>query len=96
MKLDANGYAPSIMPPVFGGPVEGVTVRHEIFFGKNRQISKENGLWVDIPWQMHILLHNRPDAHMDKYLKQLCQREYEKSHTRKEFIVLIGKNYLDD
>ena len=31
---------------------------------------------------------------MDLELKKLYQLEYEKEHTRKEFINLIGKSYL--
>jgi hypothetical protein len=29
-------------------------------------------------------------------LKMECQREYERHHTRAEFMALIGRNYLDD
>lgn len=31
---------------------------------------------------------------MDSELKKLYQKEYEKYHTREEFIKLIGKSYL--
>lgn len=31
---------------------------------------------------------------MDLKLKRLYQEEYEKNHTREEFIKIIGKNYL--
>lgn len=96
MNLDKNGYAPSIMPPIFGEPLEGVTVRHEIYFGKNREISKANGFWINIPWQMHEILHNLPDKGIDKTLKRICQKEFEKTHSRAEFMALIGKNYLED
>ena len=34
------------------------------------------------------------DYPKDIYLKQLCQSIYEQTHTRKEFMQLIGKNYL--
>jgi len=29
-------------------------------------------------------------------LRQICQREYEKTHTREEFIAEFGRNYLED
>ena len=29
-------------------------------------------------------------------LKTMCQKQYEKKHTRKEFMKLIGRNYLED
>ena len=32
---------------------------------------------------------------MDLELKRVYQKEYEKNHTREEFIKLIGKSYLD-
>lgn len=30
----------------------------------------------------------------DVYVKKECQRKYEETHTREEFIKLIGRNYL--
>lgn len=32
----------------------------------------------------------------DLQVKRECQMEYEKTHTRAEFLALIGRNYLDD
>ena len=37
-------------------------------------------------------VHN--DREMDLILKRRYQEEYEKNHTREEFIKLIGKSYL--
>ena len=39
-------------------------------------------------------LHANPGNGLDRALKCICQREYEKTHTREEFIDLIGKNYI--
>ena len=39
-------------------------------------------------------LHAKPESGLDRALKCICQREYEKTHTREEFIDLIGKNYI--
>lgn len=70
---------------------------HHIFGGNpNRRISEENGFKVNLCHNCHNeppvgAHHNRST---DLYLKKLCQREYEKTHTREEFMALIGKNYL--
>ena len=74
---------------------------HHIYFGTaNRRISDENGFWCYLRHDMHI--ENSPNAtpHNDKevdlYLKQECQKKFEETHTREEFMELIGRNYLDD
>ena len=72
--------------------------RHHIYFGANRRISEENGFYV---WLIPEY-HNMSDygVHFDKAfdlrLKQECQRKYEETHSREEFIALIGRNYLED
>ncbi len=93
MKLDSNGYAPSIVAP--WSDDEAGHVRHEIYYGTaNRRISKANGFWVSVSPTMHRLIHEKPNAGMDLFLKQYCQEIYERTHTRDEFIKLIGKSYL--
>lgn len=77
-----------------GKPAECI---HEVYFGSaNRRISIENGFCVGLCHKEHNLssksVHN--DRAMDLELKKLYQREYEKTHNRKEFITLIGKSYL--
>lgn len=70
---------------------------HHIYQGSNRQISEKYGfkVWLRADW------HNMSDygvhfnKELDLHLKQRCQKEYEKTHTREEFIKLIGKNFLD-
>lgn len=72
--------------------------KHEVFFGrKNRQISIENGFCVGLcAW--HHNLGGKECVHenreMDLILKRLYQQEYEKNHSREDFINLIGKSYL--
>ena len=34
------------------------------------------------------------DKDFDMYLKKLCQAEFEKTHTREEFMEIIGRSYL--
>lgn len=72
---------------------------HEIFYGSdNREKSIEDGLCVELCTRHHDTnyqssVHN--DRHFDFTMKQVGQIEYEKTHTRDEFIKRYGMNYLD-
>lgn len=72
--------------------------KHHIYFGANRKISEENGFYIYLRWDYHIADSNNKtphnDRHTDLFYKRLCQREYEKTHSRAEFIALIGRSYL--
>ena len=35
------------------------------------------------------------NSELDLHLKQECQRKFEETHTREEFIALIGQNFLE-
>ena len=79
------------------GAKEGLH-KHHIYYGTgNRKVSEANGfyVWLLSDW------HNMSDygVHFNKSfdtdLKEICQREYERTHSREEFIKLIGRNYLD-
>lgn len=70
---------------------------HHLFGGARRKISEENGFVVDLcHWH-----HNEPPsgAHHNRelsdQLKRMAQSKYEETHTRAEFMELIGRNYLD-
>lgn len=69
---------------------------HEVYFGKNRQISIKNGFCVGLCNEHHNTSNNSVHMNraMDLILKKEYQKEYEKTHTRAEFIKLIGKSYL--
>lgn len=69
---------------------------HHIYFGKNRKISEQNGFKVWLCAKHHNMsIDSVHENHIrDIFLKQLCQSVYEQEHTRKEFMQLIGKNYL--
>ena len=70
---------------------------HEVFFGTaNRKISIENGFCVGLCNAHHNTTANsvHHNKNLDLELKKLYQQEYEKIHTREEFIKLIGKSYL--
>lgn len=72
--------------------------KHHIFFGNpNRKISEKSGFWVWLRWDWHNgasygVHFNRE---LDLALKRECQERYEETHSREEFIRLIGKNYLE-
>ena len=82
----------------------GVTTQldcHHIFFGTaDRKKSDENGFWVWLNHWMHIADSPYPTPHNSKevnwYLKRLCQSRYEETHSREEFMNLMGRNYLED
>lgn len=104
VKLDRNGYAPSIMKVTFMdspccfecGVMSGKIDRHEVFHGAYREKSKRLGLWVNLCHECHMRLHQR-DAHMDRALKNVTQQmamihyKWTEDDFRKEF----GKNYLN-
>lgn len=73
--------------------------KHHIFFGHGlRQISEEHGFWVYISWWLHNGsnegVHGKNGHDLDLMLKETAQRIFEKTHSREEFMKLIGKNYL--
>ena len=61
---------------------------HEIYGGRNRKISMQNGFVVPLCRKHH------ESEYIKNYLKKLCQTTYENNHTREEFMSLIGENYL--
>lgn len=82
------------------GRTEGLD-KHHIFHGTGmRAISDKHGFWVYLWQPLHIAgmggLHARPNRGLDLELKQACQRKFEETHTREEFMAIIGRNYLDD
>lgn len=73
---------------------------HHIFFGTaNRKISEKYGLKVWLTTEEHrgtYGVHGKYGKLLDKQLKKVAQKKFEETHTREEFIKLIGKNYLDN
>ena len=71
---------------------------HHIYFGNaRRKISEKNGFKVWLCQEHHqgtFGVHGAKGHELDLYLKKVCQIQYEKNHTREDFINLIGKNYL--
>ena len=78
---------------------EGRMELHHIYFGKNRKVSDKNGFVVHLCPKCHRVdngVHGKNGHLMDIYLKKTCQLEFEKDHTRAEFMALIGCNYLEE
>src|SRR5574344_1240180 len=71
--------------------------QHHVFGGANRNISEKMGFWVWLRYNLHNMSNDgvHEDFRLNLDLKQKCQKEFEKTHTRSEFMSLIGKNYLD-
>lgn len=70
---------------------------HHIYFGKNRRISDKNGFTCYLCYDHHegtYGVHGMYGHELDLKLKQDCQQEFEKDKSRKEFVALIGRNYL--
>lgn len=72
--------------------------RHHIFAGGRRQISEREGFWVYLIGHLHNQsnegVHGKNGHALDLKLKQDCQRKYEETHSREEWMLLLGKNYL--
>lgn len=66
---------------------------HEIFGGRNRQISIQHGFCIAICEECHD--RTEIDMEFDRELKRECQSKFEEKHTRDEFLKLIDKSYLD-
>lgn len=74
---------------------------HHIYFGKNRKISEQNGFKVWLCNFHHtgsISGNSKNAVHFNKKkdleLKKYCQEKFEETHTREEFMQLIGENFL--
>ena len=76
----------------------GALHKHHIYGGPNRRVSEANGFWVYLKPELHNLsnIGVHFNRELDLKLKRDCQREYEKTHTRAEFMALIGRNYLEE
>lgn len=79
------------------------TEEHHIFYGPNRPLSEAEGLKVHLCHSHHQYaydsnpeaIHGNPKSRdTDRLLKRIAQQEYEKTHSRDEFMSLFGRNYL--
>ena len=100
VRLDRNGYAPSIMGAGGVCYVCGkrcVTQRHEFIHGANRDKSKRYGLWADVCGPCHTKIHNC-DADLDWSLKRAAQKKAMDTYGWgiDDFRLIFGRNYLTE
>ena len=71
---------------------------HHVYDGPNRGISEAEGFKVYLCPDHHMFSTQAVHTNIDnmRLLQQECQRVYEQTHTRKEFMALIGRNFLDE
>ena len=72
---------------------------HHIYPGNGRRrICDLYGFWCWLSPELHNVginaLHNG-NTSLDMFLRCQCQREFERYHSREEFIRIIGGSYLD-
>ena len=65
---------------------------HEVYSGSFRLRSIKNDMVIPLCFEHHREIHN--NIKLSLYYKQLCQKLYEKNHSREEFIKIFGRNYL--
>lgn len=69
---------------------------HHVYGGGSRKASDRAGFTVLLCQEHHT---GRNGIHFNKELdtaiKQTCQRLYEETHSREEFMTIIGRNYLE-
>ena len=74
--------------------------KHHIYFGAGlRQISDKHGFWGWLTVEKHRGtkgVHGRDGHETDPRLKRACQRRFEETHSREEFMAIIGRSYLPD
>lgn len=78
--------------------IHRIVHEHHIYGGPNRPVSEAHGFKVYLCPEHHEF--GKEAAHsnqeMMRIMQQDCQREYEKTHTRDEFMELIGRNFLEE
>lgn len=70
---------------------------HHIFFGKNREMSDKNGFTCYLCHNHHegtFGVHGKYGKDLDTRLKVECQKKFEETHSREEFMLLTFKNYI--
>ena len=95
--MDRNGYNESIFNTesgkcfICGANTE--TARHEVFPGANRQVSKKYGFWYNTCPRCHDMWHLK-DPVIRRETQEMAQTLFERTHTREEFMQIIGRSYL--
>lgn len=94
--LQAPGDKSCYLCAMMGRDYRGYTEKHHIFPGANRIVSEELGFWcrLCVPHHREGPSAAHQNAEIMRYLQQQAQKEFEKTHSREEFVARIGRNYL--
>ena len=100
--MDSNGYNRSIFGSEDGTcyvlGVKTQTVRHEIFNGAYRQISKADGLWIAVAPEVHEQLHmDKTEGSQWNLLMKRGEALWlaeDWDRTVQDFVNRYGKNYI--
>ena len=65
---------------------------HEIFAGKNRQMSMKYGLVIPVCRKCHKMIPK--DKTLNEKLHKVGQKAFEKKYKTENFIQVFGRNYL--
>ena len=70
---------------------------HEVYYGTGkRQLSIEYGMQCKLCERHHTGTEGiHKDPYFDFKVKQLYQKRFEEKYSRKEFVKVFGRNYLD-
>lgn len=67
---------------------------HEIYEGKNRQLSMKYGLVIPLCRKCHISITNNKT--LQEKLHKVGQKVFKKYYKTENFVKIFGKNYLDN
>lgn len=75
---------------------DGVTLTtHHVFHGrKYKKLSDKYGFVITLCWECHKRLHS--SRVVDRMVQQTMQHEYEKTHSREEFVALMGRSWITE
>lgn len=98
MKRDKSIVQADMSKCFICGTTQGLHT-HEIFYGNaNRKKSIKYGLYIRLCGNHHNL--SSAGVHFNKALdlsiKRMGQHKFEEEHSRKEFMKIFGRNYIDD
>lgn len=72
----------------------GVLTIHHVYHGrKYKHLSDKNGFLLTLCDQCHRKLHS--SRVIDKHVQKGMQRKYEQTHSREEFVELMGHSWLN-
>jgi 5-methylcytosine-specific restriction endonuclease McrA len=74
------------------GTTEGLS-EHHIYGGRNRKLSTQYGMLVDLCFDCHRKVHDEPDQLLNNKLKAWGQNQFETLHNGVSFISVFDRNY---